>query len=265
MVWLLGYGDGLGFVVVHADTHAALRGGDAQVAVAQATHEVKGLARRLLPRQTQRVLLHVLLDGRLHLRRRLEKPVGRYQSRDPPVRTLKVVGVHEKTHPLAQVIEIRKHRPGQKLVPQRLPKPLDLPQRHRVLGPTSDVADPLTLQDPLEARLPAPGRVLAAVVGQELLRPAVLGYRTLQRFQHELGTLVVGQRPAHHEPRAVVHEARQVHSLVAAQQKREDVRLPHLVGTGPLEAARRLGCPRPGRPDGFQQAFLLQDPAHRRR
>ena len=38
--------------------------------------------------------------------------------------------------------------------------------------------------------------------------------------------------------RVVVHECRQVQALVASKQKREDVRLPHLIRRRALEAAR---------------------------
>jgi len=49
---------------------------------------------------------------------------------------------------------------------------------------------------------------------------------------------VVRQRKRHDVARVVVHEADEVEPLVLAQEKREDVALPELVGLGALEAAR---------------------------
>jgi hypothetical protein len=46
------------------------------------------------------------------------------------------------------------------------------------------------------------------------------------------------QYEAHQESGVVVHERCQVEPLVAPEQKREDVRLPQLVGCRPLEAPR---------------------------
>jgi hypothetical protein len=47
---------------------------------------------------------------------------------------------------------------------------------------------------------------------------------------------MVRQRKRHDVARVVVHEADEVEPLVLAQQKREDVALPELVGLRPLEA-----------------------------
>jgi hypothetical protein len=51
---------------------------------------------------------------------------------------------------------------------------------------------------------------------------------------------MVRQRVRHHEARVVVHESDQVDALMPSQQKREDVRLPELIGLRSLEAPRAV-------------------------
>jgi len=177
------------------------------------------------------------------------------------VRPLEVVRVHEEPQPPLAVGVVGKHRAAQKLLPERLPEALHLAQRLRVLRTALDVTDPLTPQLLLEVRLAAPRRVLTSLVREDLLRRAVGGDAERERLHHQRRPLVVRQRPRHDEARVVVHEGCQVQPLVASQQKREDVRLPHLVGGCPLEAARAmLTCGR--RLAGLQQTRLVQDPPH---
>jgi hypothetical protein len=148
----------------------AARRRDRQVAISQPPHQVKRLPHRLQKRQPRRVLRHRLFDRLPHLRRRSKKSVRRHQSRERLVRPLEVIRVDKQLQPPLQIDEIGKHRPRQKLVPQRLPEALDLPQRLRVLRPTLDVRDPLAPQLLLEFRRAAPRRVLPPLVGQDLPR-----------------------------------------------------------------------------------------------
>ena len=101
-----------------------------------------------------------------------------------------------------------------------------------------DVADPLAAQLALEVGLAAPRGVLAALVGEDFAGRAVRGDAATERLHHELGALMMRERVGDDEARVVVHEGREVEALVATQEKREDVRLPELVGLGALEAAR---------------------------
>lgn len=146
--WLFGvvmvfarYVDRLGFFFADAHPHAAVRCRDAQVAVTKPAHQVKGLPGCLHLRKTHRVVFDRRFHRRAHLRGRLEKSVGRHEAIDALMRALEVVGVDEKLESTVEVAEVGKHRLGQKLVPKRLPKPLDLPERHRVLRATFDVLD----------------------------------------------------------------------------------------------------------------------------
>jgi hypothetical protein len=132
-----------------------------------------------------------------------------------------------------------------------------------MLRATLDVPDALPPKLLLELGLPAPGRVLPALVRQQLSRSPVRGHRTVEPLEHQRRALVVGDGVAHHEPRVVVHEAYEIEPLVPAQQEREDVRLPQLVGLRPLEApfgviACRLLLVR------LEQTRLVQDAPNRR-
>ena len=182
---------------------------------------------------------------------------------DALVRALEVVVLDEERHPAQAVREVREHRLAQKLVPQRLPEALDLAQRLGMLRPALAVRDAVPAQQLLELRRATPGRVLPALVGQHLARLTVLGDAALERFDDQARLLVVRHRPRHEVPRAVVHEANQVHTLMPPQLEREDVRLPELVRLCAFEAALRLVTPlHLGRLS--QQAGLVQDPPHRR-
>ena len=242
---------------------AALVCRDAQLPIAQLPHQVKRLHRRLPPRQLQRVRLHLLRHRFTHVLRRPEIPVGRQQVFDSLVRPLEVVSVDEEAQPPLAILVVRKHRPREKLLPQRLPEALHLPERLRMLRPALHVTDPVAPQLLLEFRRPAPGRVLPPLIRQHLARHPILRNSLLQRFHHQRRLLLPRQRPPDDESRVVVHEDRQIDALMPAQQKREDVRLPELVRLGPLEAPLRL-LPRRGWLLLFEHSFLVENPPHLR-
>lgn len=226
-------------LVAQAHAQPLALGGDREVLIAQPAHQVEGLLGGLLLGAPKRVGLDVLLDRRSHLRRRAEVAVGGDQPVQRLVRSLEVVALHEEAQPPLAVGEVREDRAAQEFLPQGLPEALDLAERLGVLRPTLDVPDAVLPQPLLEERLAAPGRVLAALVGQHLLRRPVRSDAPLQCFEHERPLLVVRQDEAHQEARVVIHECRQVQPLVPPQEEGEDVRLPELVGRRALEAPRR--------------------------
>jgi len=177
------------------------------------------------------------------------------------VRPLEVVGVDEELNTTLAIGEVRKHRLREKLVPQRLPEALNLPERLRVLRPALDVPDALAAELLLEVRLTPPRRVLAALVGQYLARRAVRRDAATQRLHHQVGLLMVRERPRHEIPRVVVHERRDVEALVSPQEESEDVRLPQLVRLRALEATRTVfACRRRWRV--LDEAGLVEDATH---
>jgi len=215
-------------------------------------------------RQPRRVRRHALLHRFSHLRCRAEEAVRRRQPTERLVRTLEVVAVDEEAQSLLAVCVVGEDRLAQPLVPQRLPEALHLPERLRVLRPTLHVTDAVASQLFFEVRLASPRRVLTSLVRQYLLRCPVRREPACERFHHQRRPLMVRQRPSHDVPRVVVHEGRQVQPLVTSQQKREDVRLPHLIRCSPLEAPRPVLVRPPLLPRLRHQPRLVQNPPHLR-
>src|SRR6266540_1385211 len=175
--------------------------------------------------------------------------------------TLEVVGVDEKREPPGQVRKVREDCAREKLFPQGFPEALDLAECLRVLGPALDVPDAFPPELLLEVCRATPRRVLAALVGEDLLRRAEGGDAVLEGFHDEAAFLVMRQGVPDDEARVVVHEGGQVHTLMLAKKKREDVRLPELVGLGSLESTLGM-LPGPRRHPGFEKPFFVQDSSH---
>jgi len=83
-----------------------------------------------------------------------------------------------KRHAPFTVLEVREHRSRQQLFPQRLPEALDLAAGLRMMRPALDVPDAMALELGLELGGTPPAGVLAALVGQDLARRAILGDAT---------------------------------------------------------------------------------------
>lgn len=260
---LLGDCNRLGLFLSDAHTHAAFGRRDRQLAIAELTDQVKRLLGFLLPRQPQRIALHGALHRLSHRRGRPEVAVRRHQPRKRLVRTVEVVVVDEVAQPPIAVGVVGEDRARQHLVPQGLPKTLDLPERLRVLRSALDVPHAVTAHQLLEGRLTPPRGVLPALVGQDLGRRAVLRRRALECLEHQLGALVMRQRVPDHVTRVVVHEGDQIQPLVPPQQECEEVRLPQLVGGRPLEASGRLRAAFALGRSGVDEALLVQHAAHR--
>jgi hypothetical protein len=158
--------------VLISDSNAQRRGAraDRQRLVSELSGQVKRLHQRLLARQTQRVLGHLRLDRRSYGRGGSEEPVGRGEPCQCLVRPVEVVVLDEQVHPPLTVLEVGEHRAREQLLPQRLPEPLDLPAGLRMVRPALHVLDAVTLQFRLELGAAAPGRVLPALIGQDLSR-----------------------------------------------------------------------------------------------
>jgi hypothetical protein len=156
---------------------------------------------------------------------------------------------------LARLFKGVEPRPAQKLVFERLPEPLDLAQRHRMMRRAADVVDVVPLEFLLELRHPAPAGVLPAVVRQHLLRRPERARRLTVHLHHVLARLAAVHTQPGDVARVVVDEPDDVGHL-AQDREVGDVRLPHLVGRRGLEAPwRRLRfLPHPG--------FRCPDPRH---
>jgi hypothetical protein len=131
-----------------------------------------------------------------------------------------------------------------------------------MLRPRLHVRDPFATQLARELRLAAPGGVLPSLVRQDLPRRAVRRDATPQRLHHKLALLVVRDRVRHQEARVIVHERRDVETLVSTQQEREEVRLPQLVRLRALEASRQ-SLALDARRRRHDQPRVVQDLSHR--
>jgi len=156
------------------------------------------------------------------------------------MRTLLVVVPHPPGDPLPRRFKGVELRPAQELLPDRLPEPLDLPQRLRVMRGAAEVMHPVLLQFLLELRLPPPVRVLPPVVRQHLPGHPVLARPAPVYFQHVLRRLRTVETQAHDVPGMVINEPDQVGHLFP-HVKRKNVALPHLVRGAALKKARLRG------------------------
>ena len=207
---------------------------------AHAAHHVKGVHRAAAKGELERILLEPLLDRLLQLVGDLEEPVRGTKPPDPLVGPLVVVILDPQRGALDGLLEAVKLRPLQKLPQDRLPEPLNLAQRHRVVGSGADMPNTVFLQRLLEAGLTPPVGVLPSVVGQHLLGDPVLGYSAPIGLQHVLGRLAAVQPQGCHVATVIVDEADQV-GVVAPEPNGQNVALPELVRPGPLEETRLGG------------------------
>jgi hypothetical protein len=219
---------------------------------AHAPHHVKGVHRPAAKGELEGILLEPLFDRLPKIVSDLEESVRGAKPPDPLVRPFVVVVLDPQRGSFHRLIEAVKLRPLQELPQHRLPEPLDLAQRHRVVRPGADVFDTAFLQLLLEAGLPAPVGVLPAVVSQHLLGNPVFGHRPPVGLQHVLGGLASIQTQRGDVSAVIVDEADQV-GVVASQPNGEYIALPELIGPGTLKK------PGLGRVLlGFDRGFLHQ-------
>jgi len=124
-----------------------------------------------------------------------------------------------------------------------------------MMRPTLNVVNPILAQFRLETRRAAPTAVLAALIREHFFGHAVLRHRPAVHLQHVLCRLAAKHVQPHHVAGVIVDKADEV-GVLASQTKGEDVGLPHLVGSGPLEEAR-LGWITLGLGARFLEQLLL--------
>jgi hypothetical protein len=225
----------IGTVDKHLDL--AFFGSDHHRLATHAAHHVKWVHRPAPKRQLQSVFLHALFQRLFQIVGDLEKPVGRTQPADALVRPLVVVIFDPEGAPLHSLFEAVKLHPLKKLVENGFPEPLDLTQRHGVVGLGPDVLDPVFFHLFLKPRLPTPVGVLPAVVGEHLPRHPIIGYRSTIGLQNVLGRLAAVQTQPGNVTAVVVQIPDQV-CVAPPKTQGHDVALPQLVGTRSLEKTR---------------------------
>jgi hypothetical protein len=215
---------------------AFLRAQDDRLAVHTPDH-VKGRAR--LPAQShfEQVLFNPRFNGLAQLGLDFEKAVRRTKAADALMRPLVIVVLDPELDALARVLERVELRAHQKVLPDARPEALDLAERHGMMRTALEVLDPILAQLRFETRSAAPGGVLAAVVREHLFGRFKLAHPDAIHFDHRLRCGTAKQVRRSNEARVIIQEADQI-CVLAPEPEGEDVRLPHLIGRGPLEETR---------------------------
>jgi hypothetical protein len=129
------------------------------------------------------------------------------------------------------------------------------------MRPGFEVVRAVFLHLGLEAGGAPPVDIFSPVVGEHFLGRLKLRGRHPEDLQHVLGGVTAKQIRPDHEPGIVIHETDDI-GVLAPQTERENVRLPHLVGGGPLKETGP-GEVAPGFGRTLHQALLLEGLAHR--
>jgi hypothetical protein len=222
--------------------HAALLRPDYHRLLPEPPHHVEGVLGCPAERELQHVLLDAALDDLPELLRDGKEAIGGTQPLQGLVGPAVVVVLHPEPDPLAGRVEALELGAGQELLPDRLPEALDLAEGHGVVRAALQVVHPILAELRLEPRGPAPTRVLPALVGEHLLRDAVLRHRPAVDLQDVLRRLAAEDVQPHHVAGVIVKKADEV-GVLAAEPEGEDIGLPQLVGPGALEEARPGGIP----------------------
>jgi hypothetical protein len=202
----------------------------------------------------QHVIGHASRHRLAQLGGHLEVAIRRAHAPDPLVRSLMVVVRDPQPDPLPRRFKTIERRTSQKLLPDRGPKPLHFPQRHRMLRPAFNMGHPVLLQLGLEPARPTPRRILPSVVGQHFLRWLVLAHGDPIDLDHGCRRGTAEQVCSHHVPRVIVEERDQVR-ILPSQPKGEDVGLPELIRGRPLEE------PGPGQVAPSLRSLIVHQPS----
>jgi hypothetical protein len=202
-----------------------------------AADHVEGGARLAAQGHLQQVLFDPGLDGLAQLALDLEEAIGRAEPADALMRALVVVVFYPQFDPLAGGVEAVELGAGEEVLPEAGPEAFDLAEGHGMLRTRLEVGHAILLQLRLEARGAAPRGVLAAVVREHLLGRFELGHGLAIDLDDRLGRRAAEEIRADDEARVIVQERHDI-GVTSAEPEGEDVRLPHLVGRGPLKETR---------------------------
>jgi hypothetical protein len=130
---------------VELHLHLAFLGADHHRLLAKPPNHVEGLLRLAAQRQLLDIVGDAALDHGTQFLRDGEEPICRAQSVQRLVRPLVVVVFDPQPDPLAGLLKAVELRPHQEVLPDRLPVPLDLAERHRMMGLAAEVMHPVLL------------------------------------------------------------------------------------------------------------------------
>jgi hypothetical protein len=253
---------GLRFLALDEHLHLALFGPDHHGLFAHPSHHIKGTLRFASQGQFERVFLNAPFDDLPQLLGDRKEAIGGAEALQRLVRPLVVVVLHPEPDSLPcrlETVELGSH---QELLPDRLPEPFDLAQRHGMMRPALDVMNPILAQLRFKARGSPPTGILASLIGEQFFGHAILGHRRAVHLQDVLGRLAAKDVHSYQVAGEIIHETDQV-SVLASQAEGEDVGLPHLVGRGALKEARLGWIAARFRLPLLQQLLLVQRAANR--
>ena len=221
-------------LITDAEFEFALLGAEHDGLAVHAPDHVERRLRFAAQGQLQEVLLNAGLDGLAEFGLDLEEAVSRAQSFDALIGPLVVVMFDPDFDAFAGGLERIELGAHEEVLPDGGPEALHLAERHRMLRPRLEVLHAILLQHRFEAASAAPSGILPAVVGQHLFGRLILADGHAIHFNHRCRRGAAEQIRSHDEPRVIIHEGDEV-GVTSAQPEREDVRLPHLIGRGPLK------------------------------
>jgi len=212
--------------------------------------------------QFQEVFLNAGLDGFAQRRLDLEEAVRWAEAINALMRSLVVVVFDPDLDPFPGGVEAIELGAGEELLPDTFPEPFDLAQGHGMVRTALEVGHPILFEFGLEAAGATPGGILAAIVGEHLLGRRELGRRHAIDFDYRLRRGAAEQIRAYKEARVIIQERDQI-GVTASEPEGEDVRLPHLIGRGPLEETGPGDIALPNRWRRRHQLGPMQMLAHR--
>ena len=198
---------------------------------------VEGGLRFAAQRQLEEVFLNALFNGVAQLGLDFEEAIRRAETFNALMRPLVVVVFDPEFDPLTGGVKAVELGAGQEVLPDRGPEALDLAEGHRMLRAGLEVRHVILFEFGLEAADATPGGILATVVGEHLLGRLKLADCHPVNLNHCGGCGTAEQIRADDESRVIVHKGDEV-GVTSAQPEGEDIRLPHLIGCGPLEETR---------------------------
>jgi hypothetical protein len=253
---------GFRFLALDEHFHLPLFGPDDHGLFAHPPDHIERTAGLPSQGQFKRVLLEAPLDDLPQFLGNGKEAVGGTKPIQRLVRPLVVVVLHPQPDPLPGRLETVKLRSHQELLPDRLPEPFDLAQRHGMMRPAFNVMNSILAQLRFKARGSPPTGILASLIGEQFFGHAILGHRRAVHFQDVLGRLAAKDVRSHQVAGEIIHETDQV-GVLPSQAEGEDVGLPHLVGRGPLKKARFGRIAARFRLPLLQQLLLMERAANR--
>jgi hypothetical protein len=224
-------------LITDAEFEFALLGAEHDRLAVHPPDHVEGRLRLAAQGEFEEIFLNPRLDGFAEIMLDLEEAVGGTETFDALMRPFVVVILDPEFDPLAGGVEGIELGADQEVLPERGPEAFDLAEGHRVLRARFEMRHAILLELGFEATDAAPGGVLPPVIGEHLLGRLELADRDAIDLDHRGGCRTAEEIRADDEPRVIIEEGDEV-GVASAQPEREDVRLPHLIGRGPLEETR---------------------------